>query len=89
MIHIGDYPEKGLNLKIFSASDLGACNGLNGAPAYVAYEGKVYDVSSSPLWQESLHQEEHLAGRDLTAVMADAPHDPGLLADFPIVGVIR
>ncbi len=89
MICIGDYPENSLNLKTFSAAELAGCAGQDGAPVYVAFRGKVYDVSLSPLWQEGSHQEEHLAGKDLTREMADAPHDPDLLAEFPVVGKIK
>ena len=34
--------------------------------AYIAFEGKVYDVSRSFLWQRGRHQVRHQAGIDYT-----------------------
>jgi len=70
----------------FTARDLSYFDGREGHPAYVAYKGKVYDVSTSPLWLRGLHQDEHLAGRDLTAELADAPHGEENLEGFPLMG---
>ncbi|MBI4297358.1 MAG: cytochrome B5 [Chloroflexi bacterium] len=61
-------------------------DGKDGRLAYVAYEGTVYDVSSSALWEGGEHQGDHLAGRDLTADMKGAPHDVDTLQGFPVVG---
>jgi len=70
----------------FTAGELAAFDGREGRPAYVAYKGKVYDVSTSPLWLKGLHQDEHLAGRDLTAELPDAPHGDENLDGFPVLG---
>ena len=43
----------------------------------------------SPLWEDGDNQEEHPAGRDLTVEMAEAPHEPELLDDFPVVGELE
>ena len=43
-------------------------------PKYIAYQGKVYDVSDCPHWRGELHQGLHFPGQDLTPEMADAPH---------------
>ena len=63
-------------------------NGKNGAKAYVAYEGKVYDVSGSYLWANGEHEGEHSAGEDLTEMMKNAPHGKGVFNDFPVVGTL-
>ena len=55
-------------------------------PAYVAFEGRVYDVTDSPEWRRGLHRSLHWAGQDLTAYMAEAPHGPENLERFPVVG---
>lgn len=34
-------------------------NGKNGKPAYLAYKGKVYDVSASSFWLEGDHMGMH------------------------------
>ncbi len=58
----------------FTVEELATHDGRNGRPAYVAFKGKVYDVSKSSLWLDGEHQMEHYAGKDLTAEMASAPH---------------
>lgn len=73
-------------LKKFTLKELAEYNGRDGKPAYIAYKGKIYDVSESDLWLDGDHQGIHEAGRDLTKDMEDAPHDPDELERFPIVG---
>jgi len=72
----------------FTREELSRCDGREGRPAYVAYEGKVYDVSGSFLWRGGRHQASHLAGRNLTDAIAEAPHDADLLDKFPVVGAM-
>jgi predicted heme/steroid binding protein/uncharacterized membrane protein len=60
-------------------------NGQNKQKAYVAYKGNVYDVSSSPLWENGIHKKIHEAGLDLTDAMENAPHAEEVFADFDIV----
>jgi predicted heme/steroid binding protein len=69
----------------FTAEELAKYDGKNGQPAYVAYEGTVYDVSESSMWGDGEHEGMHFAGNDLTAEQADAPHDV-YITDFPEVG---
>lgn len=73
-------------MKIFTKEELAEYNGQNGAPAYIAFAGKVYDVTGSPFWKNGIHQGRHKAGMDLTAAMADAPHGAHVLSKFPVVG---
>lgn len=49
-------------------------NGKNGKPAYLAYKGKVYDVSQSSFWMDGDHLGMHEAGKDLTEELEMAPH---------------
>ena len=55
-------------------------------PIYVAYDGKVYDVSSSFHWKKGRHQVMHHAGCDLTEALKEAPHGSDMLDRYPIVG---
>jgi len=68
--------------------ELARYHGRRGAPAYIAYQGKVYDVSRSFLWQDGRHQVVHLAGRDLTGELEAAPHTAAMLERVPIVGTL-
>jgi len=73
-------------MRKFTLEELKKYDGKEGRPAYVAYKGKVYDVSSSPSWAGGEHYGEHFAGRDLTEAMAEAPHGEEVLEGFPVVG---
>lgn len=77
-----------MELKQFTKEELARCNGQNGAPCYVAFEGKVYDLSDSTMWEDGNHQGVHDAGIDLTSDMDDAPHSARVLNAFPVVGVL-
>ncbi|MEK6717037.1 MAG: cytochrome b5 domain-containing protein [candidate division NC10 bacterium] len=72
----------------FTKRELGRYNGKDGAPAFIAYEGRVYDVSRSFLWQNGRHQAVHAAGGDLTGSLDEAPHHADVLKRFPMVGTL-
>jgi predicted heme/steroid binding protein len=76
-------------VRVFSREELSRYNGRNGAPAYVAYDGKVYDVTESFHWKGGRHHVLHDAGQDLTESMGRAPHPAELLKKFPVVGILR
>ena len=72
-------------MKEFTLEELAEYDGKDGRPAYVAYQGVVYDVSESAMWNEGDHEGQHFAGADLTNEHADAPHDV-YVTDFEEVG---
>jgi predicted heme/steroid binding protein len=47
--------------------------------------GKVFDVTASPYWQEGNHQNAHQAGVDLSADLLKAPHVRSVIERFPVV----
>lgn len=69
--------------------ELARFDGRDGRPAYLAYAGKVYDVTDSFLWRGGRHQVLHRAGQDLTEALGQAPHGPELLERFPVVGILK
>ena len=75
-------------MRSFTREELAGYNGKDGAAAYVAFEGKVYDVTGSFLWRSGQHQVRHLAGLDYTDSLGDAPHGADLLERSRIVGVL-
>lgn len=75
--------------KKITLTELAAADGKDGRPAYIAFQNKVFDVSQSPLWDWGLHMSGHLAGRDLTAEFADAPHGQEVFERYPQVGVLE
>jgi predicted heme/steroid binding protein len=76
-------------MKIFSKEELARYNGKNGAPAYIAYKGKVYDASNSFQWRSGRHQVLHNAGEDLTDALEQAPHGADMLERLPMVGTLH
>ncbi len=75
--------------KEFTEEELSRYDGKNGNPTYVAYKGKVYDVSASFLWKDGTHQVLHSAGSDLTNALEQAPHSEDIVEKFPVVGILR
>jgi predicted heme/steroid binding protein len=71
-----------------SKEELAQNNGQNGKPAYIAYKGKVYDVSESPFWLYGDHMAAHQAGKDLTNEIDLAPHREETLQRVKEVGVL-
>ncbi len=76
-------------MRTFTKKELARYNGKDGAPAYVAFAGKVYDVTGSFLWRNGNHQVTHKAGDDLTDSLEQAPHGAELLERFPVVGTLE
>ncbi|UCF95867.1 MAG: hypothetical protein JSV89_11845 [Spirochaetaceae bacterium] len=72
--------------KKFTRQELSRFDGQEGRPAYIAYKGKVYDVTESFLWMGGRHQALHRAGDDLTEVLDTAPHSEDLLERVSVVG---
>ncbi|MDH5543366.1 MAG: cytochrome B5 [Nitrospinota bacterium] len=60
-------------------------DGNEGRPAYIAYMGKVYDVTDSNLWKRGTHF-IHKAGEDLTSQISKAPHSDLKLKGMKEVG---
>jgi predicted heme/steroid binding protein len=77
--------KSGTAMRVFTLEELKKYDGSKGV-SYVAYAGKVYDVSGSFQWKKGVHQIRHHAGRDLTRALKQAPHHPDLLFKFPMVG---
>ena len=77
------------NLKEFTLEELAQFNGAQGAPVYIAFRGRVYDVSGSGLWTGGEHMAGHFAGADLTQEFPEAPHGEEVFERYPQVGVLR
>jgi predicted heme/steroid binding protein/uncharacterized membrane protein len=76
-------------LKEFTREELATFNGENGQPVYIAYEGKVYDLSESKLWKTGSHMQRHQAGTDLTEDIGAAPHGIEVFEKFRQVGILK
>ena len=76
-------------MKEFTEAELQQYDGRHGRPVYIAYQGKVYDVTHSRYWQTGMHQDLHYAGLDLTRSLRKAPHQAEVFARFKIVGTLK
>jgi len=63
-------------------------NGERGRPAYIAYDGVIYDVSDAPNWRGGMHREMHYTGLDLTRSLRKAPHNASVFQRVRRVGVL-
>ncbi|WP_052447489.1 cytochrome b5 domain-containing protein [Clostridium polynesiense] len=72
-------------VKEFTIEELSNYNGRGGKPAYVAINGKVYDVSRLGPWAGGSHFGV-TAGRDLTKEFENCHNNEMILAEVPIVG---
>lgn len=69
-----------------TSEELHSFDGKDGRPAFIAYRGKVYDVTRSKLWKDGSHARKHLAGHDLTDALKTAPHAEDRILGMPEVG---
>jgi len=78
----------GENTRRFTLEELKQNDGKEGRPAYIAYKGKVYDVTDNYMWVSGAHQGEHNAGRDLTEQISTAPHGDENLNRVKQIGIL-
>jgi predicted heme/steroid binding protein/uncharacterized membrane protein len=76
-------------MKELTTEELSSFNGKEGKPVYIAFQGKVYDVTKSPLWAKGLHMNRHPAAKDLTGEISAAPHGPEVLDRYPQIGAVK
>jgi predicted heme/steroid binding protein len=75
-------------MNTYSRQQLALRNGQDKPEIWVAFEGKIYDVSSSRLWRNGKHY-EHWAGQDLTDELKDAPHTRSVFEKFEVIGILN
>ncbi len=80
--------ENFVGILAITIDELATYNGKN-APALVAVNGIVYDVSQSKLWRTGTHQNRHNAGQDLTHdIVKLSPHGVRKLEGFDPFAVL-
>jgi len=72
----------------YTKSQLALRNGQDKPEIWVAFEGRIYDVSASKLWRKGKHY-EHWAGQDLTDELKDAPHSQQVFEKFTVIGLLK
>ncbi len=74
-----------MTLPTYTRNQLALRNGQDREEIWVAFQGKIYDVTKSRLWRNGKHY-EHWAGQDLTEELADAPHTKEVFTRFKQIG---
>ena len=69
----------------FTLQQLANYDGKNGKPAYVAVNGRIYDVTNNGAWAAATHF-GLTAGKDLTSDFASCHKGQHKLGKLPIVG---
>ena len=62
-------------------------DGTNGNPAYIAYDGVIYDVTNDPNWSSGSHG-GNMAGTDITEKLNNVSHGTSKLNTLKAVGKI-
>jgi predicted heme/steroid binding protein len=75
-------------LTYYSKAQLALRNGQDKPEVWIAFQGLIYDVSSSRLWAKGTHY-EHWAGQDLTDELKDAPHTEKVFEKFKAIGILK
>jgi len=76
------------DLPFYSAAQLALRNGQDRDEVWIAYQGRIYDVTKSRLWSRGNHY-EHWAGQDLTEELRDAPHTDFVFDKFEVIGLLK
>jgi predicted heme/steroid binding protein len=84
----GDFVPPSPGERRFSEQALREYDGEQGRPAYIAFQGVVYDVTDAPNWRGGMHRNMHYPGLDLTRSFRKAPHDRSVFLRVPRVGVL-
>ena len=77
-----------MDLPQFSKSELALRNGQDMEEDWIAYKGKIYDVTKSKLWRKGIHY-EHWAGQDLSSELKDAPHSALVFKKFEVIAYLK
>jgi len=72
-------------LQSYTVDELTRFDGRNGAPAYVAIHGKVYDITSVPLFRDGKHHGV-TPGNDVTELFV---HKSNILNRLNLVGELK
>jgi len=85
LVALSATPALAQELKTFTAEELSQYAGQDGGPIYFAFEGLVYDATKVASFAGGEHF-GHMAGQDMTALLAGAPHGKEVLTGLPVVG---
>jgi len=74
-----------MNLPQYNQFQLALRNGQDKEEVWIAFQGKIYDVTHSRYWKNGKHY-EHFAGQDLTQELSHAPHTTWVFKHLTVIG---
>lgn len=76
-------------MKNFTTAELAKYNGQNGKPAYVAANGKVFDVTKNSYWIKGMKHGMPI-GVDWTDILKEVvPHNSVAFENLPHIGFLK
>lgn len=76
-------------MREFTLEELKKYNGKDGNPAYIAVDGKVYDVTGNSHWKNGEHH-GYEAGNDLSEPLHNvSPHGTSVLPKIKQIGILK
>ena len=79
--------QKPAGTQTFTLEELAEYDGIGENKAYIAVDGKVYDVTNREGWGEGNHNGA-IAGTDLTELILSSPHGKDVLRGLTVVGTL-
>lgn len=79
--------QKPAGTQTFTLEELAVYDGIGENKAYIAVDGKVYDVTNREGWGEGNHNGA-IAGTDLTELILSSPHGKDVLRGLTVVGTL-
>jgi len=79
--------QKPAGTQTFTLEELAVYDGIGENKAYIAVDGKVYDVTNREGWGEGNHNGA-VAGTDLTELILSSPHGKDVLRGLTVVGTL-
>lgn len=77
-----------MELPHYTKSQLALRNGTEMEEIWVAFEGKIYDVTRSNYWKRGTHY-GYFPGQDLTEELATSPHGRRVFEQMTPIGILK
>lgn len=77
-----------MELPLYTKSQLALRNGSEMDEKWIAYKGKIYDMTQSSYWKNGMHY-GNFAGQDLTEELSTSPHGKRVFESLTPIGILK
>jgi predicted heme/steroid binding protein len=77
-----------MKLPHYTKSQLALRNGSEMDEIWIAFEGKIYDMTQSNYWKNGKHY-GNFAGQDLTDDLINSPHGKRVFENLPVIALLK